>query len=679
MADRLSISSKSTRRLHKLAQKLGSHSPKPSSSNGPGGSGAPELATVLSDFTRKSQISPPAPQKQGHPTCAAVSGPIEPKPDPSAGPLEPDSGYGSSESTLATTTGPEKSRSKPTLSVFPKTVPTDVQNRFNDLRVLYAPALLEAVAKTKARNISMKLKYLGQSEETAKLYIVVQCDPGIVKKVERFLSQKHVLEDLGSDFLVDVRGGTLLSLSGSVTIGIWGILEAKATFCGMPILISSGDARQRATFGGLISVAMTRKRTVLYGVTAAHPAAALIPRPMSGVDADDCDSDSEEPSQPLLDPGTEVSISQQVEESDALGSESKNLGTITERGVFRTRDLALIELECEELLPNRISPFQPTAKGGGQRSMADTRMLYRSRDLFASDFQKHSFQACPAAVLTSRGLQYGQISSSRSALTMFLDAEFIEVFDFCPNQGAMYGHVVSTDAFGEASVIPIQTSLDAIKEQLHARNVRLPTARRISQLQVKRKISISVEATEPVKGNPSSAIPPEEQDARKSDETRNPKTKPQLNSVVDALSKLDATKTLDLQRPGRHSPLFEILDVGWGMANDAHQQYLGLKQDVEGLKGQLESLRFAINIIRTRTGTLLEPGQAPQQLKQIFGDFKKPLEDCWRLLERQVPYVQGPVYNLLEFLRVKDEVDIHRTRIAILSSKLSLARHSMEM
>lgn len=443
MADSLSISSKSTRRLHKLAQKLGSYSPKPSSSNGPAGSGAPELATALSAFTRKVQISPPEPQKQGHPTCAAVSGPIEPKPDPSAGPLEPDSGYGSSESTLATTTGPEKPRSKPTLNVFTKTVPTDVQNRFNDLRVLYAPALLEAVAKTKARNISMKLKYLGQSEETAKLYIVVQCDPGIVKKVERFLSQKHVLEDLGSDFLVDVRGGTLLSLSGSVTIGIWGILEAKATFCGMPILISSGDARRRATFVGLISVTMTRRRTVLYGVTAAHPAADLISRPMSGVDADDCDSDSEEPSQPLLDPSTEVSISQQVEESDALVSESKNLGTITGRGVLRTRDLALIELECEELLPNRISPFQPTAKGGEQRSMADTRMLYRSLDLFASDFQKHSFQACPAAVLTSRGLQYGQISSSRSALTMFLDAEFIEVFDFCPDQGASACHGLS--------------------------------------------------------------------------------------------------------------------------------------------------------------------------------------------------------------------------------------------
>jgi hypothetical protein len=39
--------------------------------------------------------------------------------------------------------------------------------------VLHGPALLDAVAKTKLPNISMKLKYLGQSEDTAELYIVV--------------------------------------------------------------------------------------------------------------------------------------------------------------------------------------------------------------------------------------------------------------------------------------------------------------------------------------------------------------------------------------------------------------------------------------------------------------------------------------------------------------------------
>jgi len=117
----------------------------------------------------------------------------------------------------------------------------------------------------------------------------------------------------------------------------------------------------------------------------------------------------------------------------------------------------------------------------------------------------------------------------------------------------------------------------------------------------------------------------------------------------------------------------------WGL----DQQYIEFKQDIEALKEQLESLQLAISLSRARTGALLapRPPNTPNQFDQVFGSFKDTLEDCRRLLEREAVYGnhQGPRYNLQWFLRVKDEVNMHRDRIAVLNAKLSLALESLEM
>ena len=654
MADLMSISSKPTWKVHKPAQKLSSYSPTPSLAKRQTEADSTEVATQLSSLTiGNSQTEPEVAQKPCHPVCATETGPIEPKPNPLAGPSGLDSGYGSSASAPSTSTStstlPEKQRSKPTLKPFPKAIPTEIQNRFNDFRVLHAPALLDTVAKRKAQNISMKLKYLGQSEETARLYIVVQCDRGIVKKVERFLSQKHVLEDLGSDFLVDVRGGTLLSLSGATTLVVSGVLESKTTFCGMPILISNGDAHRRATFGGLISVRTTSKGTILYGVTAAHPAASLAPPPISDAASDDSNSEDEDSNQPMLDTSTKISTRQHVEEKDAFASESKNLGTITEPGLFRRGDLALIELAPVGLLPNHISQSQPMVE---RQSITGTNAPSQSLNLFAWAHLRQSFQPCPAALLTSRGLQHGQISSSRSVLATSLDANFVEVFDFCPDQGVgacrdlyhslaqltctdaktellpgdsgswavdlltgeVYGHVVSADVFGEASVIPIQTSLKIVKEQLHAHEVRLPTSAQISLFQWTQRTVASANAKIPGEDNTTSAIREEEQE-----EAENEGTKPK-NSEAKGLIKPDGHA---LPRPD------SVHDSGDARATDRESHTSSPDRDFlapspgydnhgdEGIRQVLETARQETEKWRAKAG------EYEEQLKKIRNDLEQ--------------------------------------------------------
>ncbi|KAK4120037.1 hypothetical protein N657DRAFT_636913 [Parathielavia appendiculata] len=116
------------------------------------------------------------------------------------------------------------------------------------------------------------------------------------------------------------------------------------------------------------------------------------------------------------------------------------------------------------------------------------------------------------------------------------------------------------------------------------------------------------------------------------------------------------------------------------------RQYLEFKQDVEGLKEQLQTLELVIKIGQTRTQALLahrQPTHSPRQLDAIFGNLKETLEDCRRLLDSRSHYGtrqgQGPVSNIQWFLLVKDEVDMLRDRIAILTSKLSLALQSLEI
>jgi hypothetical protein len=59
-------------------------------------------------------------------------------------------------------------------------------------------------------------------------------------------------------------------------------------------------------------------------------------------------------------------------------------------------------------------------------------------------------------------------------------------------------------------------------------------------------------------------------------------------------------------------------------------------------------------------------------LGQILGNFKATLEDCFQLLDdKEVFGVQrGPVYNIQWYIRVKDEVDQLRDRIAFLNIKV---------
>lgn len=106
-----------------------------------------------------------------------------------------DSGYASAFRTPGSSTGSKfLQRKVKRLRPFDKNIPIVAQNRFEDLKQLFDEPLYDYVKKSGSTfsAISMKLKVLGEIEDTAKPWIIVLCDKGIAKKVNRFFNQSWV-------------------------------------------------------------------------------------------------------------------------------------------------------------------------------------------------------------------------------------------------------------------------------------------------------------------------------------------------------------------------------------------------------------------------------------------------------------------------------------------------------
>jgi len=60
-------------------------------------------------------------------------------------------------------------------------------------------------------------------------------------------------------------------------------------------------------------------------------------------------------------------------------------------------------------------------------------------------------------------------------------------------------------------------------------------------------------------------------------------------------------------------------------------------------------------------------------LTQVLGDFNETLRDCFQLMDDKSVYAtqQGFLYNIQWYIRVKDDVEQLRDRIAFLNIKVS--------
>lgn len=389
---------------------------------------------------------------------------------------------------------PEKSQeagfSSSKLRVFDRPIPEYLQHRFYDLKVLHSQDLLKAVYKKNVdqKDLSMKLKYLGKSEPSAQLYIVVQCEAKYAKKVKKFFAQTIVQEYLGDDFKLHVINRAPRGLASAEEIQVYGF-GIKATMCGQPVMLSNGETSAFATMGGTIQVLKTLDSTpTLYGFTAAHSLIPLTRLDASGEsdsfeddasDSSDDEDDFVEDDEILFD-----ELSDDELETDAHPFSSENtgvLGSIVASSIKMpvNRDWSLISIDQRIRLPNLLHNHDSSVNPERQP------IYFSSASLPFSHYT-------PVTVATCRGPQKGNLETNKSFLFSTPGTEMMSTFDLkldadnslkpgdsgswvVDTTGRLLGHVASIDAFGEAFVVPMSETLGDIREELNAVVVTLPS------------------------------------------------------------------------------------------------------------------------------------------------------------------------------------------------------------
>jgi hypothetical protein len=326
---------------------------------------------------------------------------------------------------------PEKSQeagfSSSKLRVFDRPIPEYLQHRFYDLKVLHSQDLLKAVYKKNVdqKDLSMKLKYLGKSEPSAQLYIVVQCEAKYAKKVKKFFAQTIVQEYLGDDFKLHVINRAPRGLASAEEIQVYGF-GIKATMCGQPVMLSNGETSAFATMGGTIQVFKTLDSTpTLYGFTAAHSLMSLM-RPDAAGEIDSFEDDASDSSDDEDDFAEDDEIlfdelSDDELETDPHPFSSQNtgvLGSIVASSIKMpvNRDWSLISIDQRIRLPN-LTHNHDSFRG------SELQPIYFSRASLP-------FSHCtPVTIATCRGPRKGTLETNKSFLFSTPGTEMMSTFD----------------------------------------------------------------------------------------------------------------------------------------------------------------------------------------------------------------------------------------------------------
>lgn len=171
------------------------------------------------------------------------------------------------------------------LKPFDKEIPEATQHRFRDLRALFDEPLIRYLASVKPdvqlNSISIKLMVLGESEASAKPFVVVLCDWRIKKSLEKYFNQRGVRQHFQShDFDPDIPSLDVvvygkrpkpIALTGRTEVrGDFGKDASIGTLCGATIEVVSPSGPRTARIGGVVSVVGFGKPPTLYAITAGH-------------------------------------------------------------------------------------------------------------------------------------------------------------------------------------------------------------------------------------------------------------------------------------------------------------------------------------------------------------------------------------------------------------------------
>ena len=193
------------------------------------------------------------------------------------------------------------------LKVYDKEIPKPVEERFIDLMELFDGPLCSHLSRFNCSSSAMSicLKVLGESEATAKPWVLVQCEEGISKRVKSFFNQRAVkmefqphTTDLSLpvlEVIVSKRPPRQMASRGP-TVATCSSSRDPITLCGRAIRVSESDQSCVGTIGGVVKVETDNEFT-LYGLTAGH----LVTDPAFDANKTSHDASSDESEEDVFD------------------------------------------------------------------------------------------------------------------------------------------------------------------------------------------------------------------------------------------------------------------------------------------------------------------------------------------------------------------------------------------
>ncbi|KAI9862671.1 MAG: hypothetical protein M1813_004167 [Trichoglossum hirsutum] len=191
------------------------------------------------------------------------------------------------------------------LKTFNREIGEPIKHRFRDIIELYERPLHDYLSKAVVNFgvISIKLRVLGESEETAKPWIVIFCDKEVSKRVKKFFNRPMVKKecqhpdsapDLPSfEVLVHDRAPRLYVKTAIRDIygQSWG---NRNTLCGALVRVNEYSQVRKATIGGIVGVTTPAKGLTMYGMTVGHIVVRGVPRGEGLIPEDSNEEDEED-------------------------------------------------------------------------------------------------------------------------------------------------------------------------------------------------------------------------------------------------------------------------------------------------------------------------------------------------------------------------------------------------
>ncbi|CZR66090.1 uncharacterized protein PAC_15991 [Phialocephala subalpina] len=425
------------------------------------------------------------------------------------------------------------------LKVFSQTVSEAAENRYADLMEFIPKGLDDYLLRARlgSKNISMGMRVLGEDEATASPWIFIQCDKAYTTKIKHFFKQDHIKseyhptsnDELMPPFRIFLCERPPRKIAATDEVDVYGQshigLATSSAPCCIRVIHPNGSSHI-GTLGGVVKILTGDGIFQLYGMTVGHIFAgddfldddSELYESMEVDEGEDSSTDDEDIVElelaSLEDDDRDTSIEEEFTET-AMNLDYDDSGLRENNKTHSVMGLGTDDLpEAPWSKLGRLVEVSGNTADHGMNfdwalvaiedfllydSMAGTELIHvmqvdgKLKESHEAPDKRRSSKAVTVSGGAS-GIKDAILSASWSYLQLAPGKSLVRTYTLTLSNyrelqegdcGAwvvdnqtyeLYGYVVASGIFGEAYVLPLESSFKNVKDQLGAQDVYLPEA-----------------------------------------------------------------------------------------------------------------------------------------------------------------------------------------------------------